>query len=404
MNPDNEARSANPRRRAHAHHAGPAGLGVLLAVLCGTTALAQDGVPGVGQIGGPIGPMTQAEYRLWRQGREVFDRDFDVTLGVGLPDFNANSCRACHSDPVMGGAGPLEVNVSRFGHDGGGLLPFSDLPGGQAASKLRPPPDGTRENIPDGNPDPASDADVFEQRQTPTLLGMGLMDGIPDEVILANEDPNDLDRDGILGVARIIMVNGQPEVGRFGWKAQVPHTADFVRDAMGAEIGITTPDDGRGFAFETDADAVPDPELSLSDIDKMAFFLQKLAPPFPSGESTPQIQSGQLLFSALRCDRCHIPTLDGADGPVPLYSDLLLHDVMGEAFRGMAEPGADVGLYRTPPLWGIKDTAPYLHDGRAETLEVAIAMHRSEALFSSIGFQSLSKDEQRHLLQFLKSL
>src|SRR5262249_11498735 len=128
----------------------------------------------------------------------------------------------------------LELNVTRFGHDNGGAGPFTNLPGGQAASKLRPPQYALREEAP-------AEADCFEQRQTLSVLGDGLIDLIPDAVIVAHEDPLDLDADGIRGVARRLQINGAEEIGRFGWKAQVPRLADFVRDAMFGELGITTP-------------------------------------------------------------------------------------------------------------------------------------------------------------------
>ena len=57
--------------------------------------------------------------------------------------------------------------------------------------------------------------------------------------------------------------------------------------------------------------------------------------------------------------------MPGPSDPVPLYSNLLLHNVMPAGFRGMAEPGAPAGFFRTPPLWGVRHSAPYLHDGRA---------------------------------------
>jgi CxxC motif-containing protein (DUF1111 family) len=402
MTRHDETRIPAPTRSARGRILPLAAAGAMFGMLC-ISATPGD-TPASGQPGGPLPGLTKLEYRLWLTGREVFDRNFTVATGLGVPEFNADSCRACHGDPVIGGAGGLELNVARFGHDGNGMEAFTNLPGGQAASKLRPPPDGTRENIPEGNPNPADNADVFEQRQTPTLLGMGLIDGISDATILANEDPTDSNGDGIFGVARVLMVAGQPEVGRFGWKAQVPHTGDFARDAMGGENGITTPDDGRGFAFVTDADLLPDPELPLSELNSLIFFLNNLAPPIPRDLTLPTVQAGQLIFSALRCDRCHIPTLEGAAGPVPLYSDLLLHDVMGDAFRGMAEPGAGVGMYRTPPRWGRRDTAPYMHDGRAATLTDAILGHFAEGLYSKTGFQALTQIERRYLLEFLNSL
>ena len=203
------------------------------------TALVVHEVPGVGELGGPARDLTPEEMEQWLAGRAVFDHDFHADDGLGSPELNADSCRACHQDPVLGGAGGLELNVSRFGYDHGGAGPFEDLPGGQGLSKLRPPWVEGREEY-----DP-SQADVFEQRQTPALFGAGLIESIPDAAILANEDRDDSNGDGIKGVARELVILGNLEVGHFGWKGQAPKLVDFIRDAMGGECGITTTDDGR---------------------------------------------------------------------------------------------------------------------------------------------------------------
>ena len=351
-----------------------------------------------GQQGGPVAGISRAQYRTWLEGRAVFDRAFSVAEGLGAPEFNADSCRACHQDPAVGGAGSLELNVSRFATDNGGAGPFMDLPGGQMFSKLRPPPDGTRENQ-------HASADLFEQRQTPSILGDGLIETISDATILAGQDLTDANGDGIFGVARVRMIKGQPEVGRFGWKAQVPLLEDFVRDAMGGECGITTPDDGRGFAMLADADGQADPELTEDDVDLVNFFMQKLAAPTrDGGAGTGDVERGEELFSDLRCDRCHTPSLPGSGGPVNLFSNLLLHDVMGPGFSGMAEDGAPSGMYRTPPLWGIEDTAPYMHDGRASDLEAAVLAHQGEAAFSSAAYLLLTPTQQDSLIAFLEDL
>ena len=60
--------------------------------------------------------------------------------------------------------------------------------------------------------------------------------------------------------------------------------------------------------------------------------------------------------------------------------------------------------WRTPPLWGVRDSGPYLHDGRAETLEQAIAFHGGQAKRSVDGFFQLKPEEQMQLITFLKSL
>jgi CxxC motif-containing protein (DUF1111 family) len=379
-------------------------------------------VPGVGEPGGPSTVLSPADYVKWLRGRVRFDTPFHKSDGLGTPELNADSCRACHQDPAVGGAGGLELNVSRFGYDNGGLGPFQNLPGGQGLSKLRPPYVEGREEY-----DPLV-ADVFEQRQTPTILGHGFIDAIPDVAILANEDPGDMNGDGIVGVARIVDVGGgMLEVGRFGWKGQVPHIGDFIRDAMAGECGITTPDDGRGFALTSDGDGVSDPELSQAELDDMLFFLQNLAAPrrahltrastgatTTNGNAGPQtgievvdrgVIFGETVFDQVGCAKCHIPELPGAGGiPVALYSDLLLHDVMPTDYRGMEEPDAAAGVFQTPPLWGIRFTPPYMHDGRAETIEDAILAHFSEAEAVRQAYEALSSTDRLNLLAFLADL
>lgn len=331
------------------------------------------------------------------RGRALFDRAFHRQDGVGGPEMNGDSCRACHRDPAMGGAGPLELNVSRFGQDHGGAGPFTNLHGGQVLSKLFPPHVPGREECP-------PPADVFEQRQTPSLFGGGLIETIPGYVILANEDPTDADQDGIHGVARRVLVAGRIEIGRFGWKAQIPTLRDFVHDAMFGELGITTPDEGRGFGAHTDGDDVPDPELLPPQVDDLTAFLLSLPAPRRAGSTDPRVLLGMQQFFTVGCARCHTPVLLGSAGPVPLYSNLLLHDVMPAGFRGMSEDGAPSGFYRTPPLWGIRHTAPYMHDGRAETLRDAILHHFGEAERVRANFVALSPEEQDALILFLEDL
>jgi CxxC motif-containing protein (DUF1111 family) len=247
-------------------------------------------------------------------------------------------------------------------------------------------------------------ADVFEQRQTPSILGLGLLDAIPDAEILAHEDPMDLNGDGVSGVARRLMVDGIEELGRFGWKAQVPTLRDFVKDAMAGELGITTPDDARGFAMLADIDGVSDPEIDESAVDDLFFFMKELGPPKRTGSLDPDVLAGELLFDDFGCAACHIPELQGPDGPVPAYTDLLLHRLFVASFRGMSEPGANSGVYRTPPLWGIGDTAPYMHDGRAETLQDAVLAHAGEAQSARTAFILATPAERAQLLRFLEDL
>lgn len=358
-------------------------------------------IPPVGTLGGPLTALVGPDLDQWVRGRKLFDKDFHKSDGLGAPEMNADSCRACHQEPLIGGGGNLELNVSRWGDDASGTGPFQDVAGGQMLSRARPPFHAGREEY-----DAAFATQyVFEQRQTPPLYGVGLIDGISQAEILSNEDPTDLDADGIFGVARMLTVNGVPEVGRYGWKLQIPRVVDFVRDAMGGECGMTTEDDGRGFGMRTDADGVSDPELGIVDIDDIAFFINNLAAPPRGGNGTdPVVLNGETLFSQIGCAKCHIPTLQGAAGPVDLYSDLLLHNIWPSNFRGMAETDAGVGVYRTTPLWGAIHSFPYMHDGRAETIESALLMHDGEALAVRQAYEGLPLADQEAIIAFLSDL
>lgn len=389
--------------RPHAHTwAAALGLGFLTTSLVpalGDPAHGPSPLPEVGSPGGPSRPLSPVEAQKWLRGQKLFDKPFHVAEGVGTPNMNADSCRGCHQDPAVGGAGGLELNVSRFGRDNGGQGPFMNVAGGQGLSKLRPPTFAGREEY------DSDVADVFEQRQTPTLFGVGLIDSISDEEVMSHADPDDSNGDGIFGYARMIDTGGATlEVGKFGWKAQIPTVEDFIHDAMGAELGMTTHDDGRGFAFLSDGDSIADPELPTPAFGDMLFFLSNLAAPQRVGSEDPQVLVGESLFDMIGCAICHVPALEGADGPVPLYSDLLLHNVMAAGYRGMAEPDAGPGYFRTAPLWGIRDTAPYMHDGRAETILDAIMAHDGEAADVRTEFLLLSPADKDALLAFLQDI
>ena len=122
------------------------------------------------------------------------------------------------------------------------------------------------------------------------------------------------------------------------------------------------------------------------------------------GQATPAVQNGEAHFLAVGCAVCHIPSLSGPAEPVPLYSNLLLHNVMPADYRGMEEPDAPAGFFRTPPLWGIRHTAPYMHDGRAETLFEAILAHDGEAAGVRDAFVALTRLGRLELIRFLEDL
>lgn len=344
--------------------------------------------PDAGELGGPLPNLNEEELALWTQGRKLFDRDMHLSEGLG-PLFNGDSCRACHFEPTQGGAGPLGVNVVHHGTRSDDEFDLPDS-GRTILAKLASP-GLPREEAPEEH-------NVFETRQTPALYGMGLIEQIPVESIEALADPDDADGDGIHGDVRFLE---DGRLGRFGWKANVPTTHEFVRDALTQEMGGTVPaEEGQIFGTQTDEDEFADPEFNVDQIAALAFYISRLAPPTPQRDEP----EGSALFDDIGCAACHVPSLDSPAGPVNLYSDLLLHDVAPEGYNGVEDGPIDGRHYRTPPLWGMSGTAPYMHDGAATTAEDAIAAHHGEATASRQAYEALSSDERAALLRFLESL
>lgn len=252
------------------------------------------------------------------------------------------------------------------------------------------------------------------ERQTPSLYGLALIDSISDEEIRRNHlyqhqrargERRPGHRASHMGRISMSRIDGRLETGRFGWRAQLPHLDDFVCMALAGELGLTAPDQGRSFGLHEDEDGAPDPELTQTDFDALVFFVRELGAPAPAsaeGEDDvdpARIARGKELFSSVGCANCHVPALQGTHGPVRLYSDLLLHRVLRE------RPGQGrAAWFRTPPLWGVAETAPYLHDGRAKTLRDAILLHAGEAAAMRGRFYVLPREDQDALVAFVASL
>ncbi len=349
-------------------------------------------VPSVGEFGGPVRTLSAAEEQRYIDGRELFDHEFGLTDGAGEPRFNGDSCRACHFEPIIGGSGPRGVNVIRHGikNDDGDFVP---------------PNVGTilhRQTALINDTIIAQEAtNVFEHRQTPHLFGLGLIDELDEKVIMAAADPDDLDGDGISGKPGI---SDGGILSRFGWKAQVPSVAEFVRDAFTSELGMTLDlVEGMTFGRIHDNDSIMDPEVTSETADLLTDFLLMMGPP-PRGEESDATKRGEVVFADLGCESCHIPSLEGPSGPVPLYSDLLLHEIMPDGSDGIEDAAAGVLEFRTPPLWGLSVTGPYLHDGTADTIEQAIMGHAGEGTASRDAFAESDKDSISDLIAFLESL
>jgi len=343
----------------------------------------------LGANGGPDQELNEEERAQWDAGRLLFDKSATESEGLGI-HFNADSCRACHQDPVLGGAGGVDTNVLRFGR-------WDDEETYHALDAAVLP----RQVLPGGVPNLMDEtANVVEWRNPPTILGVGTLDRIADSAILANADPEDEDGDGISGRARIL---ADGRLGRLGWKAQVPTVRDFVGDALLNETGQTVDVSLTSFTIADDQDAIADPELGDDAFINLTFFVEHLAPPVGTPSEEPEkAASGAELFQEIGCAACHLPSLDG----VAAYSDLLLHDISPSPVTDHVSQEQDVEPteFRTPPLWGITDTGPYMHDGRASSISAAIQEHAGEAAAAQVAFEALSEEDKQALLLFLNSL
>jgi CxxC motif-containing protein (DUF1111 family) len=253
---------------------------------------------------------------------------------------------------------------------------------------------------------------VLSRRNPPALFGAGLIDAVPDEALMDAEKTRFPEFPEITGRANHLK---DGRVGRFGWKAETPDLREFVLSACANELGLEVPGHHQATSpLEPDAKA-KGLDLTQEECDALVAYVRGLPAPTgrqPAGSREPQaIAAGRSLFEAAGCATCHRARLGEIDG---LYSDLLLHDMGPElsdsgSYYGISEPdsprsGVRRQDWRTPPLWGFRDSAPYLHDGRAGTLEEAVAFHGGQAATSAKRFFKLLPEERLRVQAFLRSL
>jgi CxxC motif-containing protein (DUF1111 family) len=284
----------------------------------------------------------------------------------------------------------------------------------------------------------------FSARQAPQVIGMGLLEALAEETLLALADPDDRDGDGIRGVANIVRdpETGANRVGRFGWKAGKASLRHQAAEALGNDMGVTSsvyPSRScqRGATDCRGADpanaSIPEAELL-----RLSHYLSLIGVPaqrslrsgFPADArvspehdvNPAQIERGRVLFTQARCAACHTaemktgnthPFAELRNQTIRPYSDLLLHAMGPGLADGIAEGKATGNMWRTAPLWGIGSlpyvqggaaNVRYLHDGRARTLTEAILWHAGEADDSRTRFENLSKIDRDSLMGFLGSL
>ena len=282
------------------------------------------------------------------------------------------------------------------------------------------------------------------ERNTTSLFGAGLIDSIPDAAIveLAAQQKK---QHAPLITGRVSQTSSG-EIGRFGWRGQMASLQEFVMTACAAEVGLNVPDHPQSRRVKlpsaretiktvlTNIEASPALDLNQQQCDALTMYVASLPAPqsarATSLEQAKSVQRGEVLFEKSGCAICHVRDVGPAAG---LYSDLLLHDMgpgLSDPQPAMPElkenstlspgggyfgPSLSIELvknvttnihqeWRTPPLWGVGSSAPYLHDGRAASLEQAIQWHGGEGQRAAEAFRALKPNERGDLIQFLDSL
>jgi CxxC motif-containing protein (DUF1111 family) len=265
----------------------------------------------------------------------------------------------------------------------------------------------------------------FSVRVAPAMIGLGLLEAIPESALLANADPDDRDGNGISGRPNRVFDQSTREtaIGRFGWKAGQPNLNQQNADAFFNDMGLTTSFFTGSSCTEKQQDCLTmpdggDPEVSDNILGLVSFYTRNLGVPARRNVDDLQVLAGKTLFHRAGCQSCHVPTFTTGEAVEPEqanqvirpYTDLLLHD-MGEGLADhRPEFEASGSEWRTPPLWGIGLTetvsghTQFLHDGRARNLLEAILWHGGEAEQAKQSVLGFDSNERSALLAFLESL
>ena len=420
----------------------------------------------------PAPVLDQEALRQFALGKLQFEEPWgvipqpSVLWGLG-PTFNENRCSGCHErngrarapkDGQWAEKGLL-VRLSVAGRDGVGApnphpvygdqlqnKGISGVPAeGQAIVNWRERPvalaDG--ETVVLREPsiefrlyyDPIDDSTLRSARIAPAMIGLGLLEAVPDDELLriAREQPSSL--------------RGRPNtvwdyelerrvIGRFGWKASQPNVRQQVAAAMIGDIGGTTtifPDENCplpqmrcrsapsvGRCVRKGAcEGQESPEALPRRLENITLYLRALAVPARRNADDPAVKRGEALFESAQCGVCHVPALktdpkaafvEAREQTINPYTDLLLHD-MGEGLADHREDFDASGReWRTPPLWGIgmleavSGHTELLHDGRARNVTEAVLWHGGQAEQAREAFRAMSKQDREALGRFVESL
>ena len=263
-------------------------------------------------------------------------------------------------------------------------------------------------------------------RIAPPVIGLGYLEALTEQQIVANADPDDRNGDGISGKAARVwdVATQQMALGKFGWKAEQPNLKQQNAMAFAGDMGLTSPLSPSDDCTAEQPHCLQavnggQPEVSDKILNLVTFYTANLAVPSRRNADSPEVVAGAAQFQNIGCADCHTPQWqvgEVADMPwlsnqtIYPFTDLLLHDLGPGLSDQRPVFNAEGQEWRTPPLWGIGLTATinnefgYLHDGRARTLQEAILWHGGEAQASRDNYSTLSPAQRQQLLAFLNSL
>jgi CxxC motif-containing protein (DUF1111 family) len=256
---------------------------------------------------------------------------------------------------------------------------------------------------------------------TPALFGAGLIDKLSSWSIhgdglrrSAEGISNDLNGDfSSIPVGRARGTAGR--VGKFGWKGQFTSLADFVASACAVELGLTNPRKSQMTPGEFSEDTNAALDMTARQLDELVTYVAALPRPVEilpdDPEQRQQAIHGKSVFAAVGCADCHTPDLGDVEG---VYSDFRLYEIESDrSSAGYAVVSTPIELpsdhpkaneWKTPPLWGVADSAPYFHDGASPTLQQAIQRHDGEAKKSQKQYKKLPPEDRQALVTFLGTL
>jgi CxxC motif-containing protein (DUF1111 family) len=348
--------------------------------------------------------------------RAEFEEIETAATGLG-PVFNADSCVACHANPVVGAIS--QVTELRAGHFTGSI--FVDQVGGSLIN------------------DRAIDASIQERvlgtsevrtfRTSLNVLGDGFVEAIDSNTLLAISNSQPAGLRGTFIQVPVLEANGALRGARFGWKNQHASLVSFAADAYLNEMGITSelqPNENTSNGNSVAAfDNVPDPEdVDNEDIEEFATFMRATkAPPRDAAlAATADAIAGSNLFDSIGCGTCHVRNINTAPPGTSInggalivhaalgnkrihpFSDFLLHDVgTGDGIVQNGGQGTR-NQVRTPALWGLRSRNRLMHDGESLTRNEAILRHGGQATGVINNYRFLSTTQKNQLIAFLNSL